>query len=374
MDKSISFDTIIIGAGLSGLCLAHQLANQGIRCAILDRKEVYPNNFRADKLEHNQIAALRKAKLDQFIVPKSEPIGHIKSYRSGILEDVDTIDQYGFSYPATVNNLRENLPAQAHFEVATVVKIENSATAQKITTRSGKIISAKIIVMSTGGNESATKLVSIRRKLDPELTSLNFGFDVARTDKKPFDFRGFNYHSEDPTRGVDYVTFFLIGNDMRVNIFSQWDAKDERATAMRKNPIEEMSKYFEKLYDYVGDIDVITKVQVFPTHFYRAKDHIQPGLVVIADEYQSVSPATGRGLDKLTTDVALLSQKYIPEWLRAEKADKVDIAKYYKDKEKIKIDQRARGDWIYYRNDLRGKQATLLERIVNKIKAKFDLI
>ncbi|MGI1679385.1 MAG: FAD-dependent monooxygenase [Cellvibrionaceae bacterium] len=373
MNKTTIHDTIIIGAGLSGLCLAHQLANQNIQCVVLDKKEIYPNSFRADKLEHNQIAALRDAKLDQFIVPKSEPIGHIKSFKSGIVEDVDTVDQYGFCYPATVNNLRRNLPEQVQFELATVTAIENSATVQKITTNSGKIFLAKIIIISTGGNESVTKLVDIKRKLDPKLNSLNFGFDVVRSDKKPFDFRGFNYHSEDPTSGVDYVTFFFIGDIMRVNIFTQWDVRDAKAVAMRKDPIEEMKKYFEKLYDYVGDIELITKVQVFPTHFYRVKNHIQPGLIVIADEYQSVSPATGRGLDKLTKDVSLLSQKYIPEWLRIGKVGKTDIAKYYKDKEKIKTDQRARGDWVYYQNDLRGKKATILERICNKIKFKFDL-
>jgi len=374
MDKNTTFDTVIIGAGLSGLSLAHQLANQGVHCAVLDKKEIYPNAFRADKLEHNQIAALRDAKLDQFIVQKSVQIGHIKSCRSGVIVDEDTIDQYGFSYPATVNNLRENLPEKVHFELATVTKIENSATVQKITTSLGKTLSAKVIVISTGGNESVTKLVGISRRLNPELNSLTFGFDVARTDKKPFDFRGFSYHSEDPTSGVDCANFFLIGDDMRVNVFAQWDAKDEKAVAMRKNPIGEMSKYFEKLYDYVGEIEIITKVQAFPTHFYRVKNHIQPGLVVIADEYQSVSPATGRGLDKLTTDVHLLAQKYIPEWLRIGKADKKDIAKYYKDREKIKADQQARSDWVYYRNRFVGKKATISERIHNKIKAKLDLI
>lgn len=374
MNQTDIFDVVIIGAGLSGLCLAHQLANQGIRCAVLDKKPTYPDAFRADKLEHNQIAALRNAKLDAFVVPQSEPIGAIKSYKLGVIEEVDTIDQYGFSYPATVNNLRSNLPALAHFEVSTVTAIANSADIQKVSTKSGKEFLGKVVIISTGGNESVTKLVNIRRKYDPTLNSLNFGFDVVRKDRALFDFRGFNYHAEEPTLGIDYVTFFLIGDDMRVNIFTQWDAKHPRATAMRKNPIEEMKRYFHKLHDYVGEIELSSKVQAFPTHFYRVRNHIQPGIVVIADEYQSVSPATGKGLDKLTKDTSLLASQYIPEWLKTGTASSKQIADFYKDDEKIKTDQHAWGDWQYYLNAYKGKKPSLKERVAYKIKAKLNLV
>lgn len=375
MTQQPIFDTLIIGAGLSGLCLAHQLGNKGVKCLVIDRRPAYPEAFRADKLEHNQIAALRKAGLDQFVVPSVDtPIGHIKSYRSGVVADVDTIDQYGFSYSDTVNNLRNNIPDHVEIVVAAVTSIKNSDEAQTVTTKTGESFFAKLVVIATGGNETVPKLVGMGRKRDENLRSLNFGFDVVRTDKQPFDFRGFNYHAEDPTTGVDYVTFFYIGDAMRVNIFTQWEVKDERALDMRRDPIADMKKYFANLYDYVGDVEVTGRVEVFPTNFYRVTNHIQAGIVVIADEYQSVSPATGRGLDKLTNDTALLAEHYIPMWLKAGSVKKSDVESYYKNKDKIKTDQRARGDWIFYHNDFRGKKATLVERVINRFKAKFDLI
>lgn len=159
---------------------------------------------------------------------------------------------------------------------------------------------------------------------------------------------------------------------MRVNIFSQWDAKDPRAKALRNNPLAEMPKHFNKLYQFVGELELTTKVQVFPTHFYRTSGHIQKGLVVIADEFQSVSPATGKGLDKLLNDVTLLSEQYIPKWLSSGRLDKSDIATFYKDKDKIAVDLRGITDWMYYRRLSTGKKPSIVQRIIFRLRAHFN--
>lgn len=268
--------------------------------------------------------------------------------------------------------MRANLPSNAELTLGSVTDIATNTTEQTVTLKDGQQLTAKLVVISTGGNESVTKLAGIHRNLIPSLTSLNFGFDVVRKDGKPFDFRGFNYYAEKLTHGVDYVTFFLIGESMRVNIFSQWDAKDPRAKALRNNPITEMPKHFNRLYEFVGDLELTTKVQVFPTHFYRTAGHIQQGLVVIADEFQSVSPATGKGLDKLTNDVALLSDAYIPKWLASGKAEKRDIAAFYNDSAKIAMDLKGITDWMYYRRLSTGKKPSILQRIDFRLRAHFN--
>ncbi|MDO6424860.1 FAD-dependent oxidoreductase [Saccharophagus degradans] len=372
MIHTTNSDVLIIGAGLSGLCLAHQLAAQGISCNIVDKKQDYPESFRADKLEYNQIDQLRKMHLDQFVIPQMKPIGNIQSYCDGQLETIDTIDQYGFDYTKTVNNLRANLPSGVALKLGTVTNITTGASHQTISLKDNQQLTAKVVVIATGGNESVTKLVGIQRNLIPSLTSLNFGFDVKRKDGTPFDFRGFNYYAEQLTNGVDYITFFLIGDNMRVNIFSQWDAKDPRAKALRADPLAEMPKHFKELYRFVGELELASKVQVFPTHFYRTSGHVQNGLVVIADEFQSVSPATGKGLDKLTNDVTLLSEKYIPAWLSNGRASKRDIAQFYNDKSKKAVDLKGISDWMYYRRLSTGKKPSILQRIIFRLKACFN--
>lgn len=374
MNSSHYTDVIIIGAGLSGLCLAHELANKGVSCRLIDKKAQYPESFRADKLEHNQIALFRALGVDAFIFPQPHhPIGTIQSYKDGTLEDIDTIEQYGFDYTKTVNNLRTHLPESVPLTVGSISSVNTTDSRQTIELKNGEVYTSQIVVIATGGNESVTKLTGIQRSLDSSLTSLNFGFDVTRKNNEPFKFSGFNYYAEDTTTGIDYVTFFLIGDTMRVNIFTQWDAKDPRAKAMRKDPLAEMPKHFHTLYKFVGDdLSLHSKVQMFPTHFYRSKGHKQKGVVVIADEFQSVSPATGKGLDKLTNDVTLLSSIYIPKWLASGQCTKADITDFYSDSKKVSMDLKAISDWMYYRKLSTGKKPSVFQRILFRFKAHFN--
>ncbi|WGO98412.1 FAD-dependent monooxygenase [Saccharophagus degradans] len=367
--ETSQFDILIIGAGLSGTCLAHVLSRASIRSCVIDQKEVYPENFRADKLEYNQIAAFREFGLDQFIVPRAEPIGTIQSFEHGTVNDIDTIDQYGFAYTKSVNKLRENLPDNAKIVIGKVAKCTTGPDRQTITLKDGRCIAGRLLVIATGGGGSQlVGQLGLKRKTQDELTSLNFGFDVSLLDGSDFKFNGFNYHAEQQTSGVNYVTFFPIGNTMKVNIFTQWDASDSRTKAMRANPLEEMNLYFKELKKYTGELKLLSKVQVFPTAYYRIHDRNKDGVIVIADEFQSVSPATGKGLDKLTTDIRLLCNTYIPTWLKSKTITAKDIKKYYSDPQKEKCDLSAYSDWVYYRNLSRGYGFNLAEKITFRLK------
>lgn len=370
--STLTTDVIVVGGGLSGLCLAHSLAQRNISSIVVDRKATYPDNFRADKLEYNQIAALRALNLDQFVLPKSEPVGDILSYSQGKLSTLDTIDQYGFAYAQTVNNLRENLPSEVHYLVAHISSVSVSEHTQTLTLKDEQQISGKLLVIATGGNHSISKLLNMQRSADASLWTLNFGFDVASTNSSGFDFRGLNYHAENPASGVDYLTLFPIGNVMRANIFTRWPAKDARALAMRNNPVTAMQEYFERLLEFTGAMQLASKVQMFPTEFYRMRNVLQPGVVVIADEYQSVSPATGKGLDKLTTDLNILSEKKIPAWLAKGRISKTDVATFYNNPEKKETDLKAISDWVFYRDNGLSSGPSLGSRAIFKFKSTLN--
>ena len=364
------FDILIIGAGLAGSCLAHSLSTSKISCCVIDTKAEYPENFRADKLEHNQIAALRELQLDQFVLPKSAPIGVIQSYEDGSVKNIDTIDQYGFAYTQTVNNLRSSLPTNAPLVIGKIVSCETSKTQQSVTLKDGRIFTGRLIVLATGGaGKNLLKTLGLKRKTQSELSSLNFGFDVCTTDGSSFNFNGFNYHAENQSEGANYVTLFPIGNTMKVNIFTQWSANEKKAKAMKADPLTQMPLYFSNLYSYTGTLKLASNVQVFPTSYYRVQKPAKAGLVVIADEYQSVSPATGKGLDKLTTDVALLSKEYIPNWISGSEICANSISAFYNNPIKVSADLKAYEEWHYYRNLTRGQSFGFLEKCTFKFNS-----
>ncbi len=362
----IDTDISIVGAGFAGCIIAHKLASMNISCTLIDRKDPFPDIFRAEKVEPEQARLLKSLGVFDYLSPSPTPVGTIKLFKKGITSDFDASKQYGFRYSDTVNNLRSLLPVKAKLIVDKIDDIRTSTCTQEIKLSSGKLIKSKLIILASGGNGSLLKSFGLRRRYQASLHSLSFGFDIEKTDGTNFDINGFNYYNE--SDGVDYLTAFNIGNNtMRVNVFTQWQKDNPSVSAFRENSMQTIEKYFPKLSDHIGEYKIISKVQVFPTSFYRLKNIYQAGMIVVGDELQSVSPATGTGLSKIVTEADRLTEHYIPKWLANECVTSYDVWKYYHDKEKSTMERHSKNAWHYYRNMLNPKYKSFKYKIIDRL-------
>lgn len=365
----IETDVLIIGAGFAGCILAHKLSDLKINNILVDKKKEYPDLFRAEKVEPEQARLLRKMGVFNFLIPKPTPVGKIKFYCNGKLSENDASKQYGFRYNHTVNNLRKHLPDSTELIIDKIISASVDFYGHRlITLENGKIIRCKLLIIATGGHTSLLKIFNLARVYDKSLKSLSIGFDISKKDKQNFDFKGFNCYDVGEKNKIDYLTAFSIGdNFMRVNVFTQWDNDDQGVKLFRANTMQALQENFPDLKELIGEFEIKGKVQVYPTKFYRLKNIYQRGLLVIGDEFQSVSPTTGTGLSKITVEVDLLTEKYITKWLSKKNISSLDIWKFYHSNAKVKVDHISKDSWRYYRNMWDDKYKALLWRLYEKI-------
>lgn len=358
----MTIDVAIIGAGFTGLNLAYSLAASKLDVVIFERKDSYPDAFRAEKIETDQAKIMRELGTLDYRVPKMPPLGIIQNLENGKLTQIDTVEQYGISYNQTVNNLRKHLPENIKVIDKAVVNISDSGKLRNLQLSDNSILEAKIVILCTGGNVKMLNTLGINRMIEANLVSLSFGFDLEIENSSVVPFNGFNYHINNNEHKINYLTLFPIGNRMRVNLFTQLRTKDRLTSELKNNTIETIQKCFPRLTEYTGQIKLASKVQIMPTQFYRLQNHIRPGFIVMADEYQGVNPVTGTGLSKVLTDVKVLSQKYIPEWIKNNRFEKIDMKAFYKDNDKVHSDRNSLYSWIHYYQEVSLKKMPLIQK------------
>jgi len=349
-------DIAIIGAGFAGLSLAHAISRLNIDICItmIEKTPVYPDNFRADKLEPDQVKIMKDLGLFDLRRPLSETIGSILIQDTIDKTIVDTEEQYGLDYSSTIKNLRDKLPKDINLVESTVEEVGKiqKDTSRVIHLSNGEKIRARLTVICTGGGN--TKLIDklgINKYSSKNFRSLSFGFDIKRKDGHDFDFaglKGINFTNSNYPDSIYYLTIFPLDGRTRCNMFSRLEAKDPIAKNLRKNLIITLPNYFPRIYDITGEIELTSKVQLMPTRLYRLRNYLQDSLLIIGDDFQGVDPGTGTGLSKILCDVQLLTRKYIPLWSKTNNFRKNNIKSFYSDKRKIASDINSIQKWVYY--------------------------
>lgn len=367
-DMSEGMDVVVIGAGFAGSCAAHALGAAGLKVLLVDRRSKFPDLFRAEKLEADQSELMRGLGLLDQRSPHCPVVGDITCYRDGDQSRVDTVEQYGISYGDTVNELWASLPETVTKKVDRVVSIKADERAPSVQLADGATIRARVVVLASGGSDALVEGLGARRRFDDTLTSLSFGFDIRSLEPEGFTFRGLNHHDCPSLPEVDYVTVFPIGARMRANVFTRLSLDDPKTKAMRESPKVTLEQWFPGFDAAVGGYELDSKVQMVPTRFHRLSDYICDGVVMIGEEYQSVTPASGLGLSKVLTDVDVLCRKHVPHWLDAGRVGRAELEKYYGDPVKLKSDRKALESWMYYANSGVPGGPSIRRRIAQKFK------
>lgn len=336
------FEVAIVGAGLAGSIAATMLARAGHSVAIVDPNETYPDEFRCEKIDFDQIDILNKAGIGSAVLAAATHDRTAWVSRLGHLVEKRPSDQLGIDYGRLVNTIRTEIPPEVTFIRGKVTAVANGPETQKVTLASGEILTARLVIMASGLNNSLRQSLGMERCDFKPCYSITFGFDLEPAEGGSFPFRALTYYGEHPRSRVSYITLFPIGTRMRANFFVYRDLDDPWLREFRAAPEAMLKATMPRLERLAGPFRVAGPVKVRPIDFYGTSNYRQPGVVLIGDAFGTACPATGTGARKAMIDVERLCNGYVSTWLATPGMGVEKIADFYDDAAKVRSDRKSR--------------------------------
>jgi 2-polyprenyl-6-methoxyphenol hydroxylase-like FAD-dependent oxidoreductase len=331
-------DIAIIGGGLAGSTAAAMLGRAGIDAVLIDPHQLYPKDFRCEKLDASQIALLRKTGLADAVLPAATRDGELSIARFGHFVERRPNEQYGILYDALVNTLRAAIPPNVEVITGKAAKISTGPDRQGITLSSGEEISARLIVLANGLNIGLRQSVGLTREIVSTCHSISIGFDLAPVGRPAFDFRALTYYPERAADRMAYLTLFPIDSTMRANLFVYRDMDDPWLRRLREAAPAALFDLMPGLRKLTGEVEVTDFVKIRPVDLYVTSGYRQAGIVLVGDAFATSCPAAGTGCNKVFTDVERLCNHHIPGWLATAGMGKDKIAEFYDDEVKRDCD------------------------------------
>lgn len=350
-------DVAVIGAGYAGSLLALKAAEIGLRVGVFDVRAEYPDHFRAEKLEPDQHEALERLGFIDLVRPVESPYIDQVNVLTGKKRRVVACRKHrGMDYRGTVNSFRSALRARELLQVRKIVALQDADDHCRIVFEDGAVLCARLAVVATGGSSLARTSLGLSADRDGALISTSFGFHVEPTGVDGFRFDAFNTVPDRFISGLHYGTFFPVGGRMRVNIFTCWRPSGPAAKAFRADPVAGIGDLFPHLTQHSGPFRITDKVQVFTTRYYRQRPEHLMSVILVGDEFQSVSPATGMGISKCLTDVE--AAMGVLAALHEVPAEPLDLAAYFRNPAKRRVDEEARRRWEWANESATSRSLT----------------
>lgn len=338
--ENLSSEIVIVGAGLAGVTLAAVLGKQGRRVIVVDPRSSCPPLFRAEKIEREQVRLLRKFGLLEHMLPYAARVSEVRAGYDGRIFKTSPIEQYGIKHANMVNALRAQVPAGVEYRQDRVEHIANSSGVQRVRLSGGEELTCRLVVLACGVSDGLLTNLGLRRRVVQKDQSLGFGFDIAPSGARPFDFDALTYYSFSPLTRIDYLTLFKFRETMRANLFTFRSASDPWVREFSQEPDRMLRRHLPKLSRLIGEYRVTSDVESGRVDLYKVNEHSQSGVVMIGDAFQSACPATGMGLDKVLTDVDVLSE-CIPRWLTSPGMSESKLVDFYEHPRKRVSDSQA---------------------------------
>ncbi len=336
----LSSEIVIVGAGLAGVTLAAVLGQQGRRVIVVDPRSSCPPLFRAEKIERQQVLLLRKFGLLEHLLPYSARVTEVRAGYDGRIFKSTPIEQYGIKHADMVNALRAQTPAGVDYRRDRVEHITNSRGVQHIRLSGGDELTCRLVVLACGVSDGLLANLGLCRRVVQRDQSMGFGFNITASEARPFDFEALTYYSFSPSTRIDYLSLFKFRETMRANLFVFRSASDPWVREFIQEPDRVLRRDLPKLSGLIGEYRVTSDVESGRVDLYRVNEPGLPGVVMIGDAFQSACPAMGMGLDKVFTDVDVLSE-CIPRWLASPGMSESKLAEFYEHPRKSGTDSLA---------------------------------
>ena len=338
---ALDVDVAIVGGGLAGSLAALALARRGVRVAVIDRYDVYPQQFRCEKLSGPQIALLRELGALEDFLCAARPFERVLLMREGRPIGVRALAESGLSYSDMVNAARRGWPASVAFLQGRVCDIETSDGRQRVACADGRAIEARLVVLATGPADKLHARLGLRRRFLREAHSLCSGFSIAPAGGGGFPFQAMTCFGEKPGDRIGYATLFPMREAMRVNLFTYHEPRGAFAQAMSADPLGAMFAAMPSLRNALGQVRLLGPAETRAIDLYETLDPARPGLALIGDAYRSSCPATGTGVTRILTDIRQLALRHAPKWLAAPGMGAEKIAAFYADGAKMRMERDA---------------------------------
>lgn len=333
------FDIVIVGAGLAGSMCAILLARQGMSVAIVDPNDVYPADFRCEKLDLAKVDVLRKAGLAAPVLSAATYDRRAWVTRLGHLVEKKRGDQYGIDYSHLVNTLRAEMPPEVAFIRGKVAAITNGPDRQTVRITFGETISARLVVLANGLSNALRQSLGMERRDLSCCHSISFGFDMEPAEAERFPFQALTHYGEHPRSRIAYITLFPIGNRMRANLFVHRPLDDPWLREFRNSPAETLNVAMPRLQRYTGAFRVVGPVKMRPVDLYTTEGFVKPGVVLLGDAFSTACPGAGTGAHKAMVDAWRLCDGYVSRWLSTPGMGVEKIAAFYEDPDKVRADR-----------------------------------
>lgn len=344
------FDVAIVGAGMAGATAAFALGRGGYKVALIDLHRATPSVFRAEKVEPDQVLLASKLGILDYIAAIGSRITTINSARGGRIFKVEDRLQYGVYYPEMVDAVRRAISGTVTEIQGRVDAIEPSEVAPSVVLASGERVVARVVVMASGLGGKLRDALAIGHSMVSESHSLAIGFDVTTVDGSRFPYPSLTYYSSLPEEAYDCLALFPIRERLRANLFIYRPLGDPWVRRFRREPTLALDALMPGLRGVSPRLLVAPKVEMRPIDLFRVEGAPRPGIVLIADAFQSVCPATGTGLSKLLTDVDVLINDCIPRWIHHARLGTDRIAEFYASERKRRVDDSSLASALYQRS------------------------
>lgn len=339
--RSMDVDVAIVGGGLAGALAGAVLTRAGYRVVVIDKRVVPPDEFRVEKIAGSQIEILRRLGFIDAVEAVASSYDRVLNIKQGKVIDTSVGRAYGLLYADLVAMARRLISDQSGLIIDQVTGIKCSDDVQHLLLASGQRVTSRLVVLATGMTGALGYNLGIKRRTLAARHSVTFGFTIARPDNAPFDFEALTCYGERSTDGVDYLSLFPVPGGMRANLFMFRDPTDPIMRELRRDTRSTLLRLMPGLQRYLGDFRIVDRVQNWVMDLSTVEGHLQPGVALIGDAFQTNCPAAGTGVSRLLVDVERLCTQYVPRWLETEGMGKDKIAQFYADQDKIAADQRS---------------------------------
>jgi len=331
-------DIAIVGGGLAGSLAAAMLGRAGYDAVVIDPHQIYPPDFRCEKLDGPQAAILQKTGLAEAVLKAATHDRESWVARMGRIVEKRPGDQHGIMYDTLVNTVRAQILKATPFIHAKAKDITTSADRQVVTLSNGEEISARLVVLANGLNIGLRHKLGMSRVVVSEAHSISIGFDMKPAGRHAFEFPALTYYFEQPRERMAYLSMFPIGSLMRGNLFGYRDLQDPWLRTLREAPQDTMFAAMPGLQAMTGAFEIVDGIKIRPVDLYVTEGHRQPGIVLVGDAFCTSCPAAGTGAGKALTDVERLCNVHVPRWLATPGMGEEKIAAFYDDPAKRAYD------------------------------------
>lgn len=338
-DEMNETDVAIVGAGLAGSLARAVLSRAGYRVVLIDKRSIPPDEFRVEKVAGRQIDIFRRLGFLGDVEAVASSYDRVLNIRGGRLVDVGVGRSYGVSYADLVNMARGLTPEPSTFLLDQVTDVSCSEDRQQLTLASGKRVVSRLVVLATGMAGVLGYNLGMRRRMIAARHSVTFGFTIARPDNAPFGFDALTCYGKEAADGVDYLSLFPMSGGMRANLFMFRDPTDPIMRELRRDTARTLLRLMPGLQRYLGDFKIRGSVHNWVMDLSVTEGHLQPGIVLIGDAFQTNCPAAGTGVSRLLVDVERLCNEYVPRWLETDGMGTEKIAQFYADRDKLAADR-----------------------------------